>query len=129
MPLSASNVERWNRRLHYYAGLYFLFFLWLFSVTGLMLNHQHWFRNLYTRTETSYDVPIRTPAGVTVLSRTRDVMGQLNLRGEIDWPAAQPVGHIDFSVSRPGRSAQVRVDLNAKQAFVREFDNNAQHAF
>lgn len=56
-------------------------------------------------------------------------MRQLNLRGEIDWPAAQPVGHLDFSVSRPTGSVQVRVDVNAKDAYIREFDNNAQHAF
>jgi hypothetical protein len=56
-------------------------------------------------------------------------MDQLNLRGEIDWPAAQPVGHLDFSVSRPNGSAQVRLDLHAKQAFVREFRNNGGHAF
>ena len=129
MPLSAKDLERWNRKLHYYFGLYFLFFLWLFSATGVMLNHQQWFTDLYTRAETSYEMPIGTPAGDTVLLRTRDLMRQLNLRGEIDWPATQPVGHIDFTVSRPNGSTQVRVDLNAKQAFVREFDNNAQHAF
>jgi len=32
-------LEAWNRRLHYYLGLYFLLFLWLFSFTGLLLNH------------------------------------------------------------------------------------------
>ena len=25
-------LERWNRKLHYYAGLFLLFFLWLFAV-------------------------------------------------------------------------------------------------
>ncbi len=56
-------------------------------------------------------------------------MRQLNLQGEIDWPAAQPVGHIDFNVSRPNGSAQVRVDVNAKKAYVREFENGHLHAF
>jgi hypothetical protein len=129
MLSSVRDFERWNRRLHYYLGLYFLFFLWLFSATGLMLNHQQWFTNLYVRLETSYDVSIRTPAGESDQERARDAMDQLNLRGEIDWPAAQPVGHLDFSVSRPNGSARVRVDLNAKQAFVREVRNNGGHAF
>ncbi len=52
-----------------------------------------------------------------------------NLKGEIDWPASQPVGHIDFNVSRPNGAAQVRVDLNAKHAYVKEFENSALHAF
>jgi hypothetical protein len=59
MLSSVRDFERWNRKLHYYLGLYFLFFLWLFSATGLMLNHQQWFTNLYVRLETSYDVSIR----------------------------------------------------------------------
>ena len=28
-------IEGWNRRLHYYLGLFFLLFIWLFSLTGL----------------------------------------------------------------------------------------------
>ena len=35
-------LESWNRRIHYYLGLYFLLFLWLFSFTGLLLNHPRW---------------------------------------------------------------------------------------
>ena len=56
-------------------------------------------------------------------------MRQLNLRGEVDWPASQPVGHIDFNVARPNGSAQVRVDLYAKHAYVKEFENGHLHAF
>ena len=129
MPSFAKALETWNRRLHYYLGLYFLFFLWLFSLTGLMLNHQQWFTDLYDRHQVSYDPEIRTPFGVTRAEQTFDVMRQLNLRGEVDWPASQPVGHIDFNVSRPDGAAQVRVDLNAKQAYVKEFKNGALHAF
>jgi hypothetical protein len=129
MRLSGRGFESWNRKLHYYLGLYFLFFLWLFSVTGLMLNHQQWFRGINQRDETPYETPIATPAGTTVLERTHDVMQQLALAGEIDWPTSQPVGHLDFSVSRPTESAQVRVDLNAKTAYVRHFANNKRLAF
>ena len=65
----------------------------------------------------------RTPFGVTRAEQTLDLMRQLNLHGEVDWPASQPVGHIDFNVARPNGGAQVRVDLNAKQAYVKEFKN------
>jgi hypothetical protein len=124
-----TRLDVWNRKLHYYLGLYFLFFLWLFSLTGLMLNHQQWFTDLYERRETSYDTAIETPAGDTQTARTLDLMRQLNLRGEADWPASQPVGHIDFNVARPDGSAQVRVDLYAKHAYVKEFENGHLHAF
>jgi hypothetical protein len=129
MSSSGNALESWNRRLHYYLGLYFLFFLWLFSLTGLMLNHQQWFRDLYEREQHSYHLPIETPAGDTRLEQTRDVMNQLQLKGEIDWPASQPAWHIDFNVSRPNGAAQVRVDLTAKRAYVRTFDNRPLHAF
>ena len=61
--MANSTLELWNRKLHYYLGLYFLFFLWLFSLTGLMLNHQQWFTGLYERDQTSYDAPIDRLAG------------------------------------------------------------------
>ena len=128
MSSSARALEVWNRKLHYYLGLYFLLFLWLFSLTGLMLNHQPWFRGLYDRRETSYEMPIETPRGETAAEQARDVMRQLELQGEIDWPASQPVGHVDFNVSRPSDAAQVRVDLNAKTAYVKRFDNNRRLA-
>jgi hypothetical protein len=125
----AKTIETWNRKLHYYLGLYFLFFLWLFALTGLMLNHQQWFRNLYDRAESRLQLSIETPLGDTVLEQASDVMRQLGLQGEIDFPANQPVWHIDFSVSRPNGAAQVRVDLTAKKAYIREFENGRLHAF
>lgn len=125
----SKTVELWNRKLHFYLGLYFLFFLWLFSLTGLMLNHQQWFREIYERRETSYERPIEAPSGDTQLAQTRDLMRQLNLKGEIDWPATQPVGHLDFQVARPRSAAQIRADLNAKTAYVKEFENGHLHAF
>ena len=129
MPSFGRTFETWNRKLHFYLGLYFLFFLWLFSLTGLMLNHQGWFTDLYDRHQVSYDPPIETPAGDNRTEQTLDLMRQLNLRGEVDWPASQPVGHIDFNVARPNGAAQVRVDLNAKQAYIKEFKNSDLHAF
>ena len=96
-------LEVWNRKLHYYLGLYFLFFLWLFSLTGLMLNHQQWFTDLYDRHEVSYDPEIRTPFGDHASRADLRCDAPAEPAGEVDWPAAQPVGHIDFNVA--GRTA------------------------
>ena len=76
MPFSVKALDVWNRRLHYYLGLYFLFFLWLFALTGLMLNHQQWFRDLYERRESSSERSIESPLGQTRFEQTRDVMQQ-----------------------------------------------------
>jgi hypothetical protein len=129
MPLSVKTFDVWNRQLHFYLGLYFLFFLWLFALTGLMLNHQQWFRDLYARQESTSERSVETPRGQTQTEQTVDVMRQLGLRGEIDWPASQPVGHLDFNVARPNGAAQVRVDLDAKRASIKQFKNGEMHAF
>ena len=39
---SRDRFERWNRKLHFYAGLFLLFFTWLFAFSGLLLNHPTW---------------------------------------------------------------------------------------
>ena len=133
MPLSAkTSVEAWNRRLHFYLGLLFLFFLWLFSLTGLLLNHGKWgiAQAANQRRETRSERIIRPPEGITEPARARDVMRQLNLAGEIDWPsAAQPPGRLDFNVSRPSDATQVRVDLVQNRASVQHFDNSRWAVF
>src|SRR5881397_595831 len=68
---SSITFEVWNRKLHFYLGLYFLFFLWLFSLTGLLLNHGRWAMALGAnqRAETRYERGIEIPAGNTDLVR------------------------------------------------------------
>ena len=39
---AVDTVLVWNRRVHYYLGLFLLFFIWLFAFTGLLLNHPRW---------------------------------------------------------------------------------------
>jgi hypothetical protein len=133
MPSSAKGlVETWNRKLHYYLGLFFLFFLWLFSLTGLLLNHGQWAmaQAANQRKETRYEQRIRPPNGDSDLAHARDVMSQLGLAGEIDLPAsAQPPGGLDFNISRPKDASQVKVDLTRMRASVLHFDNSGWATF
>jgi hypothetical protein len=133
MPSSTrARLEVWNRRLHFYLGLLFLFFLWLFSLTGLLLNHGQWglAQAANQRRETQSEQIIRPPDGTTDLAQARDVMQQLHLVGEIDWPArAQQPGRLEFNVSRPSDATQVRVDLTQSHASLRHFDNGRWGAF
>jgi hypothetical protein len=124
--------ETWNRKLHYYLGLYFVFFLWLFLLSGLMLNHGNWriSQAANRRVESRYERAIETPAESGELAQARDVMQQLGLAGEIDWPTApQPPGHLDFNVARPNDASLVRVDLVEKRAVVDHFDNQPLAVF
>lgn len=124
MLSSIRSLEKWNRRLHFYLGLYFLFFLWLFSLTGLMLNHGQWLVSIAAnaRVESRFDRPIEPPAGTTDLERARDVMRQLDLVGEIDI-GPQQSGWLLFNTSRPADANQVRVDLEQRLASVQHFQN------
>jgi hypothetical protein len=124
--------EKWNRKLHFYLGLYFLFFLWLFSLTGLLLNHGQWLIAMAAneRKETRYERTIDLPAGTTDLDRARDVMRQLSLQGEMDLPAVpQEPGRLAFSVSRPNDASQIRVDLDTRLASIQHFDNSRWATF
>src|SRR5712692_10024790 len=120
MPLSGSAVfETWNRKLHYYLGLYFLFFLWLFLLTGLLLNHGQWTlaQAAVQRRESHFDQPIQPPGGDTDVDRARDLMRQLHLVGELDLPATgQHPGHFDFNVARPKDASAIHVDVAQRQA-------------
>lgn len=133
MPSSVkATVELWNRRLHFYLGLFFLFFLWLFSLTGLLLNHGKWAmaQAANQRRETRYERNIQPLAAGSEVARARDVMRQLTLVGEIDSPAAgQQPGRLEFNVSRPSDASQVRVDIAQNRASVQHFENSRLAAF
>lgn len=129
MPLSTSQkLESWNRKLHFYLGLYFLFFLWLFAFTGLLLNHGQWQFAQYwpERTESSYERSISPVASGSETDQAKRVMKELGLAGEIDWPSQPPAaGKLDFAVNRPGNLNRVSVDLAERRATVQSTRTNA----
>src|SRR6185369_6452531 len=111
----------WNRKLHYYFGLYFLLFLWLFALSGLLLNHSSWaFAQFFpNRKITKYERPIEAPAAAGDLGQAEALMRQLRIEGEIVWsaPRSDPA-RLDFNASRPGRIYQVQADLKQARAAV-----------
>ena len=115
------SFAKWNRKLHYYVGLYLLWFVWLFALTGLLLNHSSWaFAQFFpTRKVTTFERAIRPPQPAEDVDQARDVMKQLGLEGEIAWngPRADPA-HLDFNASRPGRVYQIQSDLTNGRAKV-----------
>jgi hypothetical protein len=119
--------ELWNRRLHYYLGLYLLLFVWLFAFSGLLLNHSGWaFARFWPqRKETTSVRSIQAPAAGPDLERARDIMRQLDITGEIDWPwPNREPGHLDFRAGRPGRIFDIHTDLNQNRATVLRIETN-----
>lgn len=124
---NANTVEVWNRKLHYYLGLYLLFFVWLFAFTGLLLNHPSWsFAEFWAgRKQSAYNRPIHPPAG-NDLEQARDLMRQLEIRGEIEWTTTRPDPTLfEFRVSRPGHILSVRADYRTQRAAVQKIGLNA----
>jgi hypothetical protein len=109
--------KTWNQKIHIYLGLYFLVFLWLFALSGLLLNHGWQFAEFWgQRQQSSREQSITVPNAATDLLRAQDLMRQLGLAGEIEWTATRPTAQrFEFRVQRPGRTVEVRID-NAKQS-------------
>jgi hypothetical protein len=119
-PVADTFVLR-NRRLHYYLGLYLLFFCWLFAFTGVLLNHPRWeFAQFWSnRVQSTADHAFQISTFSDDLERARDLMRQLGLAGEIQWPASQSAdGPFAFQVTRPGLIIDVKADLTAGRATV-----------
>ena len=112
--------------MHYYSGLYLLLFIWLFSFTGLVLNHQWEIHNYWAkRHESTFTQKVQPLAG-SGKAQAEDLMRQLSLRGELtlpDSPARQD--RFDFRVYKPALLTDVQVDLQKNEATVHQIRTNA----
>ena len=128
-PQVWAGFERWNRKLHFYAGLFLLFFVWLFAFSGLVLNHPSWrFTEFWSnRTQSSYERDIAVP-GPDVkgdLSQARDIMGQLGIVGEILWTTTRTdPDQFEFQARRPGHFFFIKADLARRRVAVQQGDVN-----
>jgi hypothetical protein len=123
----ADTFEIWNRKIHYYLGLYFLFFLWLFAISGFLLNHPAWSFSKFIpdRRQTTFERPIQAPPPGGDLAQARDIMRQIGLLGEIEWTTTRTdYGHFDFRVSRPGHVFDIKTDLVQNRAAVQRIEDN-----
>lgn len=124
----ADLLSAWNRRIHYYIGLYLLFFLWLFCFTGLPLNHPRWtFAEFWSnRQQSSFELPVKAPPSGSDLIQSQDIMRQTGITGEIGWTRSRTdPGRLDFRVSKPGHIFEIKADLQQGRVAVQRIDLNA----
>lgn len=124
-----ASLKRWNRKLHFYSGLFLIFFLWLFAFTGLLLNHPQWaFHESWTnRHETKYESAIKAPEpGVSGdLAQARDIMRQLRIDGEILWTTTRSdPSQLEFQVRRPGHFFFINANWGQGNATIRQAEVN-----
>jgi uncharacterized protein len=108
-----SSLESWIRRLHTYSGLYFLFFIWLFAASGLILNHPGWSFAWFwpQRERSSTVVAVAAPPAGGATSAAHAVMAQLGIRGEVSAElSSDSPSVLRFRSVRPGEIVEVSVD-------------------
>ena len=117
----------WNRKGHYYLGLYLIFFLWLFAFTGLLLNHSFAFADFWpSRKVSKFERVVRLPMTASLEENARAVMSIVGIRGEMEWANPRPVGAtFEFRVNRPGRNWIVKVFGAESRVVVEETEVNA----
>lgn len=109
-----TRLRTWNRKVHIYLGLYMLLFLWVFAVSGLFMNHPRWFSGQPQRT--SVEQPVVMPDSGTDLDQAHDIMGQLDLTGEVVFRGEQTPGEFRFIALRPHVRQFVNVNLETEIA-------------
>ena len=125
--MRASRVRAVTRMVHNYVGLYFLLFIWLFSVSGLVLNHPQWAAAQFWKARDEHTV-VRTfhaPPVTADVALATDLMAQLGIVGEIN--ETRRTGdstQFEFQVVKPGRVIRVQARLDSAHARVTEIRLN-----
>src|SRR6266404_4348326 len=129
VPRFRARFERWNRKLHFYAGLFLLFFTWLFAFSGLLLNHPTWSftESWNNRKETNYEREMTSPGAEVKsdLAQAREILRPLGIEGEILWTKTRTdPNQFEFQVRRPGHFVFIKADFAKKRVTVRQIDVN-----
>lgn len=101
----------WNRKLHIHIGLFLLLFIWLFALSGLLLNH-HWeFASFWEQRKKAESVTDMTFASKPdSASLLHVVMEKLGISGEVT-NVKYSADAVDFRVTSPGAGNELHVDL------------------
>ena len=93
-----------------------LLYLWVFSISGLFMNHPDWFKHQGERS--SKDISVRMPDVPTNMEKAKNIMGQLNISGEIIFRGKQRPGQFAFIAMRPDERIFVNTNLESSVAKV-----------
>jgi hypothetical protein len=119
------SITYWNRKIHIYTGLFLLLFIWVFSVSGLLLNHGKWkFAGFWDQRKLSVKVfTVNIPAGLDSASLINVIMEQTKISGEVS-AVKLSNDSIDFRVSIPGHERNLHIDLKKGSCTSKEIEFN-----
>ncbi|GAC1430587.1 MAG: hypothetical protein NVSMB7_06920 [Chitinophagaceae bacterium] len=105
-------ITIWNRKWHIHLGLFLLLFIWLFSLSGLLLNHSNWkFASFWDQRK-----EIKTTSAIVIApdfdsaAAIRYITQYLHINGEVSEVNFNK-DSIDFRSSVPGHIRNIHVDL------------------
>jgi hypothetical protein len=113
MKQKINNSLTWNRKLHIHLGLFMLLFVWLFSLSGLLLNHgSKWkFASFWNeRKEITTSFPVSVVAGTDSSEMLKTIMKELGISGEVTGVTLD-TDSIDFRVSIPGHERNLHINF------------------
>lgn len=125
---SRTSAHAWNRKVHYYLGLYLLVFLWFFSISGLVLNHSSWEVAQFWRhrEEATTQHAIRIPEVTGDVAMAMDLMRQLGIVGEPgEIKRSADTQRFEIQVVKPGHVYRVVARMDSARAAVTEIQINA----
>ena len=124
-PKSVNNFLVFNHKMHIYLGLFLLLFIWLFFISGLIINHGEWkFAGFYEQrkeSKTEFTFPVSS------LNNNPDlinkVLTQLKISGEVENIKSIPES-FDFRVKSPGIIRDIHIDYNSGKGTMKEMKFN-----
>ena len=109
--MRSGSYHNLNRRLHIHLGLILLLFIWLFSLSGLILNHGNWkfasFWDQRRESKIDFTAPIST---FNESDPKAGIMQFLNISGEVQ-EQKRTSHELEFRVQSPGTVRDVHIDL------------------
>lgn len=121
-------ARAWTRQWHNYLGLFLLLFLWMFSVSGLVLNHSTWSAGRFweERNEVTTRHTVQPPATKVDIAMAVDLMRQLKIVGEVGDTRRHPDGaRFEFQIVKPGQVFRVEARTDSGLARVTAIRVNA----
>jgi hypothetical protein len=114
----------WSRKFHIHIGLFLLLFIWLFSLSGLLLNH-HWeFATFWEQREQKESVTaLILPSRLDSASLIHAVVDELGISGEVT-NVKYSADAVDFRVTSPGKGEDLHVDLAKGTVIRKEYSLN-----
>lgn len=109
--MSSNSLNDLNRKIHIHLGLFLLLFIWIFSLTGLILNHGGWKFTSFWEERVEKKTEFSVPKDLLIHPDAEiKVMEYLRYSGEVQIQE-RTSDVLDFRIQSPGIVRDLHIDL------------------